>query len=404
MASAASKQSGSRTKTRVRPAGRGRRLVNNDLDGVLLGTVIALLVIGILMMFSASYPAAIEDGLSGTYYATRQLLFAGVGLVAMFILSIVPYQFFEKLWVSGTAFGTAFIMLILVLIPGIGSKQGTFARRWIAIGGAGGLTFQPSELMKIAIVLFFATLIVRNEHRMQTFLYGIVPYMVMLGAVAGLMMLEPHVSGTLIIATLAVTLIFVGGVRPLHFGILVIVGVLALAVVILYLMHSKGFDYFEDRILSYLNPFDPDLMQDQTWQTCQSLIAIGSGGMFGLGLGASRQKYQYLPEAQNDYVFAILCEEFGFVGAVTVILLFCLLIFRGFYIAAKAKDKFGMLIAVGFTMHIGLQALLNIAVVTKAIPPTGISLPFFSYGGTALMMQLAEMGVLLNISRQAKLD
>ena len=265
MASAASKQSGSRTKTRVRPAGRGRRLVNNDLDGVLLGTVIALLVIGILMMFSASYPAAIEDGLSGTYYATRQLLFAGVGLVAMFILSIVPYQFFEKLWVSGTAFGTAFIMLILVLIPGIGSKQGTFARRWIAIGGAGGLTFQPSELMKIAIVLFFATLIVRNEHRMQTFLYGIVPYMVMLGAVAGLMMLEPHVSGTLIIATLAVTLIFVGGVRPLHFGILVIVGVLALAVVILYLMHSKGFDYFEDRILSYLDPFDPEYMQDQTW-------------------------------------------------------------------------------------------------------------------------------------------
>ncbi|MBR3044498.1 MAG: putative lipid II flippase FtsW [Oscillospiraceae bacterium] len=404
MASASAKQSGARTKTRVRPAGRGRRLVNNDLDGVLLGTVIALLVIGILMMFSASYPAAIEDGLSGTYYATRQLIFAGLGLAAMFILSIVPYQFFEKLWVSGTAFGTALIMLILVLIPGIGSKQGTFARRWIAIGGAGGLTFQPSELMKIAIVLFFATLIVRNDHRMQTFLYGIVPYMVMLGVVAGLMMLEPHVSGTLIIATLAVTLVFVGGARPLHFGILIVVGVLALAVIILYLMHSKGFDYFEDRILSYLDPFDPEYMQDQTWQTCQSLIAIGSGGMFGLGLGASRQKYQYLPEAQNDYVFAILCEEFGFVGAVTVILLFCLLIFRGFYIAAKAKDKFGMLIAVGFTMHIGLQALLNIAVVTKAIPPTGISLPFFSYGGTALMMQLAEMGVLLNISRQAKLD
>ncbi len=404
MASASAKQSGARTKMRVRPAGRGRRLVNNDLDGVLLGTVIALLVIGILMMFSASYPAAIEDGLSGTYYATRQLIFAGLGLAAMFILSIVPYQFFEKLWVSGTAFGTALIMLILVLIPGIGSKQGTFARRWIAIGGAGGLTFQPSELMKIAIVLFFATLIVRNDHRMQTFLYGIVPYMVMLGVVAGLMMLEPHVSGTLIIATLAVTLVFVGGARPLHFGILIVVGVLALAVIILYLMHSKGFDYFEDRILSYLDPFDPEYMQDQTWQTCQSLIAIGSGGMFGLGLGASRQKYQYLPEAQNDYVFAILCEEFGFVGAVTVILLFCLLIFRGFYIAAKAKDKFGMLIAVGFTMHIGLQALLNIAVVTKAIPPTGISLPFFSYGGTALMMQLAEMGVLLNISRQAKLD
>ncbi|MBR4200146.1 MAG: cell division protein FtsW [Oscillospiraceae bacterium] len=392
------------SRPRVRPAGKGRRLIKNDLDGVLLGTVIALLVIGILMMFSASYPAAIEDGLSGTYYATRQLVFAGIGLVLMGILSVVNYHIFEKLWISGTAFGISMLMLILVLIPGIGSKQGTFARRWIALDGLGGLTFQPSEMMKISIVLFFSMLIIRNEHRMKTFWYGIVPYMLMLGAVAGLMMLEPHFSGTLIIATLALTLIFVGGARPLHFGILILIGAAGLTAVVLYLMKSKGIDYFQDRILSWLDPFNPEYMQNETWQTCQSLIAIGSGGMFGLGLGGSRQKYQYLPEAQNDFVFAILCEEFGFVGAVTVILLFCLLIFRGFYIATKAKDKFGMLVAVGFTMHIGLQALLNIAVVSNAIPNTGISLPFFSYGGTALMMQLAEMGVLLNISRQAKLE
>ena len=200
------------------------------------------------------------------------------------------------------------------------------------------------------------------------------------------------------------TLIFVGGARPTHFAVLIGIGVVGLSCVVLYMMKKRGLDYFAVRFQSYVDPFNPDLMLSDTWQTCQSLIAIGSGGMFGLGLGASRQKYQYLPEAQNDYVFAILCEEFGFVGAVTVILLFCLLIFRGFYIAAKAKDKFGMLVAVGFTMHIGLQALLNIAVVSKAIPPTGISLPFFSYGGTALMMQLAEMGVLLNISRHAKLN
>ncbi|HAM68755.1 MAG TPA: putative lipid II flippase FtsW [Ruminococcus sp.] len=393
------KSSGSRP--RFRPAGRGRRLVKSDLDGVLLGTVIALLVIGILMMFSASYPAAIEDGLSGTYYATRQLIFAGIGLVVMAILSVVDYHIFEKLWISGTAFAVALIMLILVLIPGIGSDQGTFARRWIAVGG---LTFQPSELMKIAIVLFFSMLIVRNEHRMNTFLYGIVPYMLMLGVIVGLMMKEPHISGTLIIATLALVLIFVGGAKPLHFGIMIIVGVVGLAAVVFFLIKVKGVDYINTRILSWLHPFDPEYMQNETWQTCQSLIAIGSGGMFGLGLGASRQKYQYLPEAQNDFVFAILCEEFGFVGAVTVILLFCLLIFRGFYIAAKAKDKFGMLVAVGLTVHIGLQALLNIAVVSNAIPNTGISLPFFSYGGTALLMQLAEMGVLLNISRQARLD
>lgn len=390
-----------RSRTRVRPAGKGRRLIDSDLDGVLLGTVIALLVIGILMMFSASYPAAIEDGLNGTYYATRQLVFAGAGLVIMGILSIVNYHIFEKLWISGTAFGISLALLIAVLIPGIG-KTVKGATRWIEIGKK--FQFQPSEMMKIAIVLFFATLIVRNEHRMKQFRYGIVPFMLMLGVVAALMMKEPHLSGTVIIATLALTLIFVGGARPLHFGILIVIGVVGLTAVVLYLMNSKGFGYFEDRILSWRDPFNPEYMQDETWQTCQSLIAIGSGGMFGLGLGASRQKYQYLPEAQNDFVFAVLCEEFGFVGAVTVILLFCLLVFRGFYIAAKAKDKFGMLVAVGFTMHIGLQALLNIAVVSNAIPNTGISLPFFSYGGTALMMQLAEMGVLLNISRQAKLD
>ncbi len=401
MAATTAKFSRAGAKPRVRPAGKGTRIIKSDLDGVLLGTVIALLVIGILMMFSASYPAAIEDGRSGTYYATRQLGFAAAGLVVMGILSVVPYQFFSRLWVSGTAFGVSLLTLILVLIPGIGSDQGTFARRWIAVGG---MTFQPSELMKIAIVLFFSMLIIRNEHRMKTFWYGIVPYMLMLGVIAALMMKEPHLSGTLIIGVLALTLIFVGGARPSHFAILIAVGAVGLTCVVLYLMHSKGIGYFQNRILSWLDPFNEKYMQDETWQTCQSLIAIGSGGMFGLGLGASRQKYNYLPEAQNDFVFAVLCEEFGFVGAVTVILLFCLLVFRGFYIAAKAKDKFGMLVAVGFTMHIGLQALLNIAVVSNAIPNTGISLPFFSYGGTALMMQLAEMGVLLNISRQAKLD
>ena len=322
----------------------------------------------------------------------------------MFIASIVDYHIYENLVISGTGFLIAFGMLIAVLIPGVGTDMGTFARRWIAIGGANGFTFQPSELMKIMIVLFFATLIVRNKERMHTWQFVIIPFMIILGLVCGLMILEPHLSGTIIIIVLGVTLIFVGGAKPTHFAAMVGIGVAALAAVVLVLMKVKGLNYFEDRILSWLDPFNPEYMQDQTWQTCQSLIAIGSGGLFGLGLGASRQKYQYLPEAQNDFVFAILCEEFGFVGAVTVILLFCLLVFRGFYIAAKAKDQFGMLVAVGLTMHIGLQALLNIAVVSNAIPNTGISLPFFSYGGTALMMQLAEMGVLLNISRQAKLD
>ena len=390
-----------RYRSRSGSVGHGWRLFAGDIDGVLLGTVIALLAIGLLMMFSASYPAAIQDGHKGTFYATRQMWFAVGGLVLMAITATVNYHIYEKLWVSGTAFGVSFVCLILVLIPGIGSDQGTFAKRWIAVGS---LTFQPSELMKIAIVLFFSMLIVRNGHRMTNFWYGIVPYLLMLGVVAGLMMMEPHLSGTLIIAVLALTLIYVGGARTGHFIALCAIGALALGILLLYKANVEGMDYFKTRFMSWFNPFDPELMQDETWQTCQSLIAIGSGGMFGLGLGASRQKYQYLPEAQNDFVFAILCEEFGYVGAVTVILLFCLLVFRGFYIAAKAKDKFGMLVAVGLTMHIGLQALLNIAVVSNTIPNTGISLPFFSYGGTALLMQLAEMGILLNISREARLD
>ncbi len=192
---------------------------------------------------------------------------------------------------------------------------------------------------------------------------------------------------------------FVGGVRIAHLLAVGAVGVTGLVGVILYLMNEKGVGYFQVRIQSWLDPFSDSMAN--TWQTQQSLIAIGSGGIFGLGLGNSRQKYLYLPEAENDFVFAIVCEELGFIGAVTVILLFTLLIFRGFYIATKSPDKFGMMLAVGITTQFGIQALLNIAVVTNTIPNTGISLPFFSYGGTAFLMQLGEMGILLNISRHA---
>ena len=390
------------SKSRSGKVGRGFRFVKGDMDGALFAIVIALLVIGITMMFSASYPEAVADGLSGTFYASRQLLFAGIGVVAMLIFSFfVDYHIFQKLIVSGSAFLIGIILLILVLFIG---KEVNGAQRWLVIGGENGMQFQPSELMKVAIVLFFSLLIDRNSERMHKFKYGIIPFMAMLGIVDLLMVAEPHISGTIIITVLALTLLFVGGAKPALFAILCAVAGVVLFAVVMFLIKVKGMGYFEVRILSWRDPFNEEYMKKETWQTCQSLIAIGSGGMFGLGLGASRQKYQYLPEAQNDFVFAILCEEFGFVGAATVILLFCLLIFRGFYIAAKAKDKYGMLVAIGLTMHIGLQALLNIAVVSNAIPNTGISLPFFSYGGTALVMQLCEMGILLNISRQAKLE
>lgn len=393
-------------ESRTGQVGRGRRLVKGDMDGALFAIVIALLVIGITMMFSASYPEALQDGLPGTFYAKKQAIFAGIGLVVMIFVGLFfDYHWFQSLAVSGTGFVISFILLIMVLIPGFGVTRGG-ATRWLKFGSGAdsGLQFQPSELMKVAIVLFFATLIVRNSKRMNTFQYGVAPFMIMLGAVDLLMMKEPHLSGTIIISVLALTLLFVGGAKPTHFALICVAGAAVLGLVVLYKMKVEGLGYFKVRWISFREPFNPEYMKDETWQTCQSLIAIGSGGMFGLGLGSSRQKYGYLPEAQNDFVFSILCEEFGFVGAATVILLFCLLIFRGFYIAAKANDTFGMLVAVGLTMHIGLQALLNIAVVSNSIPNTGISLPFFSYGGTALVMQLCEMGILLNISGQANLD
>ena len=195
---------------------------------------------------------------------------------------------------------------------------------------------------------------------------------------------------------------FVGGVRWKHIGILGVIGVIGIVALVLVKIKSDGFTYFETRFQSWLDPFSDE--KGGTWQTTQSLIAIGSGGLFGLGLGGSRQKFMYLPESQNDFVFSIVCEELGFIGAVTVILLFALLVIRGLHIASKSRDKFGMLIALGITVQIGVQAFLNIAVVSNLIPNTGISLPFFSYGGTALVMQLAEMGIVLNVSRQASMD
>ena len=251
--------------------------------------------------------------------------------------------------------------------------------------------------MKIGIVIFFAYHIEKNYDRMNRFKTGVLPYLLALAVVAALLMMEPHLSGTILICTVALSMIIVGGIRPMHFLELAVTGVAAIIGIVLYLSISKGYGYFQTRIQSWLDPFADS--QGGTWQTCQSLIAIGSGGLFGLGLGESRQKYLYLPETKNDFVFSIVCEELGFVGALTVVLLFVLLLVRGFYIASHAHDKFGMLLTVGFTVHIGLQAFINIGVVSNLIPNTGISLPFFSYGGTALILQLAEMGIVLNISR-----
>ncbi len=358
--------------------------------------IMTLLVMGIVMMFSASYATAVDSGLPGSYYAAKQIKMAAVGLVAMFVLSYIDYHKYAKAWVAVGAYLGSVTLLVMVLVMG---AEENGAKRWLVIAGQ---NFQPSELVKFAIIITFSYFITKQYNRMQKFSVGILPFMTMLGIIALLMMMQPHLSGTILICIIGVTLMFVGGVKFTHLLGTGIVGVVGMLGLIFYKIENEGFTYFEKRIQSWRDPFAD--VSDATYQTCQSLIAIGSGGLFGLGLGESRQKYMYLPETKNDFVFAIICEELGFIGAVTVILLFVLFVFRGLYISSKAPDKFGMLVAVGLTVQIGIQAFLNIAVVSNLIPNTGISLPFFSYGGTALVMQLAQMGVLLNISRQATLE
>ena len=368
-----------------------RNVRYGEVDLAFFLIVIALLVIGIIMMFSASYAWAIAEGEDGTFYAANQIKNAIVGLVIMCILCTVDYHIFQKPMIAIGAYVIPIILLIMVFVPGIGVTDGG-ATRWIAIGS---FNFQPSELMKIGIVIFFAYVIDKKYQNMRSFRRGLLPLLVAMALVAGLLIKEPHLSATVLIVLMCLILIFVGGASLKQLLIIGLAGIGA-ALLIGFLM-SDSYAYIGKRIMSWRDPFADSL--GDTWQTCQSLIAIGSGGLFGLGLGESRQKYLYLPETKNDFEFSIVCEELGFVGAITVLLLFALLVIRGYHIATHARDKFGMLVAIGLTSHIGLQAVFNIAVVSNLIPNTGISLPFFSYGGTALILQLAEMGIVLNISR-----
>ena len=388
-------------------AGKKRRLGDMQLfwrRGVQYGEVdlpfflivIALLVMGIVMMFSASYAWAIAEGKEGSYYAVSQMKNAGLGLVLMLFLCMVDYHFFQKKLIAIGAYVLPLILLVMVFIPGIGVTDGG-ATRWIAIGS---FNFQPSETMKIGMVIFYSYVITKNYDNMRYFLRGMLPMLLALLVPAALLIKEPHISATALIVMTCIILIFVGGVNLKQFLLIGIIGA-AGALLVVSIM-SRNYDYIQKRIQSWVDPFADS--QGNTWQTCQSLIAIGSGGLFGLGLGESRQKYLYLPETKNDFVFSIVCEELGFVGACAVVGLFVLLLCRGITIAAHAPDRFGALLVVGFVVQVALQAVLNVAVVTNTIPNTGISLPFFSYGGTALFVLLCEIGVLLSISRRANLN
>ena len=380
--------------------GYTEKLSVGPIDYTFLLIVMILLVMGIIMMFSAGYAWAIAEGGTGTDYVQNQIIMAGIGLIGMFLASFFDYHKFKSALISYGFFLFCVILLIFCL-GGPFADPHNRSYRWVKFPGIPA--FQPSEMMKLAIILLFAYIISANYSKMKYFRFGIIPFVAILGIVGLLMMQQPHLSGTIIICAIGLIMMFVGGARIPHLLIVALAGVLLLVALVIYYVNTKDIGYFLDRIICWIDPFDEKALKE-TWQTRNSLIAIGSGGIFGLGLGNSRQKFLYLPEAKNDFVFAVVCEELGFVGAVMVIILFLLLVFRGMYIASKAPDKYGMMIALGLTVQIGLQALLNIAVVTNTIPNTGVSLPFFSYGGTALVMQLVQMGIVLNISRQSIME
>lgn len=364
----------------------GRQLPPMDLPFLVL--VLTLVTFGLVMLYSASYAVALYRRNDAFAYIRPQLLFAAVGLVAMYLASRVDYHIYHKL--AWPMLALSLVLLVVVLFM----PEYNGCKRWIVLPGLG--TLQPSEIAKFSVILTFSHIISLNHQKMKRFSVGVLPFAAILGVLAVLMLLEPHLSGTLLLFGIGAVLMFVGGTGMRWFALAGGMGAAAIAGAVVLLPDLVP--YAADRLSSWIDPFSDPLGDGH--QTIQSLYAIGSGGATGLGLGNSRQKYLYVPEPQNDFIFSILCEELGFIGACLVILLFVLLLLRGTVIALRAPDKFGALLTVGFVVQVVMQAVLNIAVVTNTIPNTGISLPFFSSGGTSLMMLLGEMGIVLSVSRQ----
>lgn len=365
-----------------------KKVKRKPLDYGLLIVVLILLAFGLVMVLSASAPYSLRTEGNSYFYAEKQLKFAILGIIIMFIVSNIDYRIYKGKLADIAMIGAG-LLLVAVLIPHVGITRND-ATRWLGIGT---FQFQPSELMKIALIIFMSAKISKNPEKIKNFWTGLVPYLALIGVIGGLLMLEPHMSATMIIAVIAVAIIFAAGAKMSQ---LVPVGVIGM-IGAFFLARMK--EYRWKRIIIFLDPWQD--AQGDGWQIIQSLYAIGSGGLFGVGIGKSVQKYMYIPEPHNDFIFAILAEELGLVGVLAVMILFGLFIWRGITIALKAPDMFGTLVAVGITTMIGIQAVFSMAVVSSSMPVTGIPLPFFSYGGTALIMLLTSVGVLLNISRHA---
>ncbi|MBR2879269.1 MAG: putative lipid II flippase FtsW [Oscillospiraceae bacterium] len=343
-----------------------------------------LLLVGVMMVLSASFARAYYDpDKEATYYFVRQSFFALSGCAIMYIASRIPLDFYKRY--SLPLFAVSLVLLLLVLVAGIAANG---AKRWFSVGG---ITFQPSEIAKIAVIVFDARIICAYRGKMHSFRYGVLPFALVALAVVGLLVLEPHLSASIIILGITAAMMFMGGTSLKWFFILGAAALTALGIM------AFGMDYSSDRISAWLDPFA--VSYDTGYQIVQSLYSIGSGGLSGLGLGQSRQKNLYLPEEHNDFIFAVVCEELGFIGAAATLCLFAMLIIRGFWLAMHCRDRYSFLVCAGISSLLAFQVILNVAVVSNLIPCTGISLPFFSYGGTALWLQLGEMGIILSASR-----
>ncbi len=370
-----------------------RVLVKGGIDLPFLFIVIALAVFGAVMAYSASSVYADQYHGDSAYYVKRHIIYLILGIAAAipFVLKARPW--FWRMFGVGAYVASVFLLLLVLVI---GSSYGSGATRWIQIGP---VSVQPSEIAKMAVIMVIALVMskyekqIRNHQKFGGHLrYGVIYPMVIFGFICVLVMLEKHLSGIIIIGLLGLATMFIGGTRGKYLGW--IIGICLVAVILVLAVS----DYAQTRVVTWLfiEKVDP---LGSAWQTLQGLNAIGSGGFFGKGLGNSQQKYGYVSQPQNDFIFTIICEELGFVGAVCTVVLFGLLVWRGFRIAAKAPDKFCSIVVYGLIIKVAIQTLLNIAVVTNSMPNTGIALPFFSSGGTAIILQLFEMGIILAISR-----
>ena len=362
--------------------------LTGSIDIPFLGLTIALLTIGLIMLFSASYPYAYYYKDSSYYYFIRQIVFAVAGLVAMLLMSKINYKILKAIYKP--VFVVTIALLVIVLFHHTNVQN---FKRWIPLGP---VSIQPSDLAKFTIILTLAVYISKYYKKMKTMKYGILIPVGIIAIFCGLIYLEHHLSCTILMFFIGACLMFAGGSdwKLFAFGLAVIVLLGFLVVSFPTLIEN----YAGKRIVAWLDKdYDP---LNGRWQTNNSLYAIGSGGFFGVGLGNSKQKYLYVSEPQNDFIFSIVCEELGFLGAAIIIALFATLVIRGLIIASRCKDKFGSFLIIGVVAQIGLQVVLNILVVTDTLPNTGFALPFFSYGGTAIFMLLFEIGVVLSVSRK----